>query len=274
MREDIRRKLPQWIEDGNKYQICMSDDIDSLLGSCIVNKIKGFDINYFYSFTGFYNGELEKMKAIGIDIALNKGRTWDNHVTILSRRDSVNKDSANLNSIFKISRDNYTEKYAGSTALLIWSYYKLPLPKTDEGKMALLAIDSAYKGHFISKFRETQNGYLKMLEMEELIEIQNKYSQKDFEKVAKKFKLNGKIIIVDGKLETDLPLEEISDVLGIELKLPTIEFKLRKKYENKRETKRMYKNKRNLVFNQDHIFSLAVTGMNCISYSELITKEK
>ena len=272
MREDIKSKFPSWVneDNGNDYQLCASDDIDSWLSIKVLERLKGYEVNYFYSFDKFYVMDTERQKqAIGVDIALVEGKCWDNHITMLSRRDSVNKHSANLNAIFKINRQNYTEKYAGSTLLQIWSYYGVPLPETDEGKMILLAIDSTYKGHYIEKFRETQNAYLRMLGMEELIDVQEKYKQADFQRLTSKYRLNQKIQVNEtGKLMTDIDLDAIGEVLGYDLQIPNKVLSLRKSLKSGRldmigkyypYSKRIAKN----------VFSLAVTSQNNVSYSTL-----
>lgn len=273
MRQDIREKMPSWINDtdGSQYQLCMSDDIDSWLSCKVLEQVKGYEVNYFYSFDNFYVMDSDEQKqAIGVDIPLLKGKCWDNHVTMLSSRDNINKQSANLNTIFKINKTNYTEKWAGSTLLQVWSYYNLPLPESDEGKMILLAIDSSYKGHYIKKFKETQNAWLKMIDFDELIELQERYTQKDFEQISKKYKLNEKIIInKDGYLETDILLEEIDKILGYDLSLPQGKFTLKKKFKNDRidmmgkyvSSKKKLKGK---------VFSLALTSANHVSYSTLL----
>ncbi|BDH63310.1 hypothetical protein MTP04_34400 [Lysinibacillus sp. PLM2] len=269
MRKDVKEKFPSWIEEGKEYQLCMSDDIDSWLSCCVLESVTGHEVNYFYSFDEFYVMDSEGQKeAIGVDIALMKGKCWDNHVTMLSRRDSVNEQSANLNAVFKISRDNYTEKWAGSTLLLVWSYYDLPLPESEEGKMLLLTIDSTYKGHYMSKFKETQNAYLRMLDMEELIEVQEQHSQRDFQKISTKYRIKEKIKVNDGNLETELMLEEIGEILGFDLSLPQWKFKLMKKFENvviDLNKKRM----RYKLGIKDDVFSLALTSQLKLKYSSM-----
>ena len=69
-------------------------------------------------------------------------------VSLISDWDTWNTDMINLNLMCQVTNDNYTDKYAGSTLLTIWSVYDLPLPETEEGKMLLLCIDSAYKGFY------------------------------------------------------------------------------------------------------------------------------
>lgn len=272
MRKDIKLKFPRWVEEdnGNDYQLCASDDIDSWLSVKVLERHKGYRVNYFYSFDKFYVMDTESQKqAIGVDIALMKGKCWDNHITMLSSRDSVNEQSANLNAIFKINRANYTEKYAGSTLLQIWSYYGIPLPDTDEGKMILLAIDSTYKGNYISKFKETQNAYLKMLGMEALIVVQEKYSQMDFQRITSKYRLNQKIQVNEtGQLETDIDLEAIGEILGYNLRLPKKVLTLKKSFKSGRVNMigKNYPTSRRIHKN---IFSLAVTSQNNVSYSTL-----
>ena len=60
-----------------------------------------------------------------------------------------------------ITRQNYTEKYAGSTVLLLWSLYDLQKEGlTDEAMMMLLAIASAFLGYYSSSSRHYIKHYL------------------------------------------------------------------------------------------------------------------
>lgn len=235
MKREIKDKFPKWVNDNEwgKYVTCMSDDIDSLIGVKLLEQVKGYEANYFFDFENVYIANTENNKIpIGVDIAFMKGKTWDNHVTMRSSRDSINKNSANLNAILKINRDNYTEKYAGSTSLQIWSHYGLPLPKTEEGKMLLLAVDSAYLGHYEPKFHDVHNRYLERLEMTELIDVLNRHKQREFGKMKVHFDLNSKISVNDhGNLETSLDLKEIGLLLNLDLSLPDKSFSLYREYQ-------------------------------------------
>lgn len=272
MNKEYSSKFPQWyMEDLTNYVSCLSDDLDSLVGCSLLEKVKGVEIGYFYNFKELYRGTERDVKAIGVDIALEKGRTFDNHVTMLNHKDRYNEMSINPNNIDNVSRDNYTDKYALSTALLIWSMYDLELPSTDEGKMILLSIDSAFLGHYNDKFKPIQNKYLLKLGFEELIDLQERYSLDDFRSVQRKYRMNSKIVMIDGKLRTTLPFKEISDVLGLELILPHNNFLVNNKLKISSEAldNTTGYSKDSIESGQTKIFSLALTGKNYISKTNI-----
>jgi len=140
MKKEFKEKFPEWVfADEQDFTVCMSDDIDSLVGATILEQIKGWEVEHFYDFHNLYStNKNDKRKAVGVDIALVKGMTYDNHVTMLSSNSQPNIMSANPNVIEGISRDNYTSKYAMSTALLLYAMYDLPLPSTEDGKLMLM----------------------------------------------------------------------------------------------------------------------------------------
>ncbi|WP_256859890.1 hypothetical protein [Bacillus cereus] len=175
--------------------------------------------------------------------------------------------SANPNVIENIDRDNYTKKYAMSTALLMWAFYGLPLPESDEGKMLLLSIDSSYKGHYTG-FEAVQNEWLRKLGFEGLIEIQNKYTLKDFANIKKKYNSSMKIELVNGQLQTEMYLEGISKVLGLPIELPICCFKLRKRFQREEVELRNYTSYTKDMIEEKYkkeIFSMALTQKNTIS---------
>ena len=92
--------------------------------------------------------------------------------------------------------------------------------------MLLLSIDSSYKGHYTG-FKAVQNEWLRKLGFEELIDIQNKYTLKDFANIKKKYNSSMKIELVNGQLQTEMYLEGISKVLGLPIELPICCFKLK-----------------------------------------------
>ena len=267
MKKEFKEKFPQWVFSSEDFVVCLSDDLDSLVGASILKQVKGWEIKHFYDFNNFYSIDGDKRKTVGVDIALENGMTFDNHVVRLSKYDKVNPLSANPNIIEDISRENYTSKYAMSTTLLIWSLYDLPLPKTDEGKLLLLSIDSSYLGHY-TNFRHIQNQWLKKLGFEELIEIQEKYTLKDFANIKKKYDSSMKIILVEGKLETNINLEDISKELDINIELPQEKFKLRKSFNRTKFNlcNKTYCSKSRVAKKfQKEIFSLALTSKHTIS---------
>ncbi|MFE7152600.1 hypothetical protein [Heyndrickxia sporothermodurans] len=268
MKKEFKEKFPQWVFEDNDFSVCLSDDLDSLVGASILKQVKGWEIKHFYDFHNLYSMDKDKRKAVGVDIALESGMTFDNHVVRLTKSDRVNTLSANPNVVENISRENYTEKYAMSTTLLVWSLFDLPLPETDEGKLLLLSIDSSYKGHYNESFRSIQNGWLKKLGFEELIDIQNKYSVGDFVEVKKKYDSSMKINLKDGFLTTKINLDGISQILGIHIELPKQVFYVRKSF--KRGTYNLQYNKRynkEKIENQlrKGIFSMALTSKHTVS---------
>lgn len=272
MNKEYSSKFPQWYkEDLTNHVSCLSDDLDSLVGCSLLEKVKGVEIGYFYNFKELYRGTERDVKAIGVDIALENGRTFDNHVTMLNHKDRYNKMSINPNNIDNVSRDNYTDKYALSTALLIWSLYDIELPSTDEGKMVLLSIDSAFLGHYNDKFKPIQNKYLSKLGFDELIDLQERYSLDEFRAVQRKYRMNSKIVMIKKELRTTLPLEEISDVLELELILPHDTFLVNNTLEISNESLNKYTgySKDYIENGQTKIFSLALTGKNYISKTNI-----
>lgn len=272
MNKEYSSKFPQWYkEDLTNHVSCLSDDLDSLVGCSLLEKVKGVEIGYFYNFKELYRGTERDVKAIGVDIALENGRTFDNHVTMLNHKDRYNKMSINPNNIDNVSRDNYTDKYALSTALLIWSLYDIELPSTDEGKMVLLSIDSAFLGHYNDRFKPIQNKYLSKLGFEELIDLQERYSLDDFRAVQRKYRMNSKIVMIKKGLRTTLPLREISDVLELELILPHNTFLVNNTLEISNESLNKYigYSKYYIENGQTKIFSLALTGKNYISKTNI-----
>ncbi|WP_137842581.1 hypothetical protein [Bacillus sp. 2SH] len=267
MKQDFKSKFPQWVNESGDYTVCLSDDLDSLVGASILKYVKEYEIKHFYDFNNFYSVDGDKRKAIGVDIALEKGMTWDNHVVRLSRYGKVNPLSANSNVIENINRENYTKKYAMSTALLMWSFYGLPLPESDEGKMLLLSIDSSYKGHYTG-FKVVQNEWLRKLCFEELIDIQNKYTLKDFANIKKKYNSSMKIELLNEQLQTEMDLEGISKVLGLPIELPICCFKIRKRFQRERIELRNYSSCTKDMLEEKYkkeIFSMALTAKNTIS---------
>jgi hypothetical protein len=258
MKKDIKDKFPKWCNSNEQFDLCLTNDIDSLLSCAILKEIKGYNINYFYDFSNLYRIKKTQNPAIGIDMALTKGKCWDNHVTLLS-----NNKSANINSILGINRNNYCKKYAMSTLLTIMSYYNIPLPPTIEGQMILLAIDSSYLGHYNNYFKPIHNKFLRTLEYDELIEILDHHTKDDFIEVIKRYNLDKPIQIKKNKLITKINLPELEGFFNVHLSLPNDEFTKIQNYKycsiNLKENK---------FKNTEDIFSLALTYKNKIVLSK------
>lgn len=261
MREDIKKLFPSWVNDNEYYDLCLSDDIDSLLSCVVLEKIKGYKINYFYDFTNIYSTNQAINKAIAIDVDLKQGKCWGNHVAI-----EENKESANLNKVLGISQENYRNKYAGSTLLTILSYYNVDISHlSEEGKMILLCIDSAYLGFYNNDFKEVHIYYMRdILQFPELVEIEERHKKEEFEELQRKYRLKEKIKInKEGMLYTKINLDGLGVLFNMPLKLPDIQFYMKKSFESDLITHQYYTTIRNFV----NIFSLAMINKDSIKFT-------
>jgi hypothetical protein len=126
----------------------------------------------------------------------------------------------------RVTNDNYTDKYAGSTLLTVWSVYNIPLPETEIGKMLLLCIDSAYKGFYAPAFHDIQKHYLvDIMGLDGLYDVIKRHTEEEFEDLIIEYGLRKKITWNNEVIETELPLDEIGQALGIDLNIiPKSEF--------------------------------------------------
>jgi len=248
-----------------KYDLILSNDIDSLYSCILIKQVKGYDINYFYDFRNLYQSKQSQNEYIGVDIDLMEGYCISNHVTRLSEQDKYNLKALNLNNA--ITNDNYKQKYSMSTALYLHSLLKIPLPKTEEGKIILLSIDGGYKGFYNPDFHDTFKYYLvDVLEFEELYYLCQKYTLEDFINLIIKYNLNGKIWFNNGGLQTNIKLRELQEVLKLPFFMPKIKFTKIKEFECITRPITNEKTKEELDSN---IFSLALTRKNYVNYSKI-----
>lgn len=268
MQQELKNKFPEWCFDFTQGQniLVLTDDLDSLLGCSIENYVKGNDINYFYNFNKlFVADKSDKRKAIGIDLALHKGKSWCNHVVRINKDDYVNPQTANINALLKVHSDNYFKKYAMSTSIMMWSFYDLPLPKTKEGKMLLLCIDSSFLGHYDNRFKDIHTAYLELLGFNKLIDLLNNTSKFEFEMLQSKYKTKAKIKLNNqGYLETKLPLAELQGFFDIPLELPRQKFELMIQFNDTTGSTYQIKSKDQI---NKQIISFALTGRNKFKFT-------
>ncbi|MFB4473321.1 hypothetical protein ACDI16_10270 [Oceanobacillus caeni] len=265
MNEQLKAKFPKWCFEDKQYSTVLTNDIDSLLGCMIEKEVNGNKINYFYDFEAMYvQDENDSLEKLGIDLAWTEGKVFDNHVTRMHHNSKFNQQSANINSILNVSRDNYFSKYTMSTAIMMWSFYDLPLPSTKLGKMLLLSIDVGFKGHYDSRFKEVHNKYLKLLGYEELIDLLNNTKKQDYYDLIKKYKLYEHIKLDEnGYLQTDLPLDVLSEALELQLELSSQPFTLQTEYTSKgRQVQGDEKGNLN-----KNVISFALTNRNYYKYT-------
>lgn len=239
-----KEKLPQWFLEETQKELILSNDIDSLLSVRLLEQIKPeWKLKYFYDFeSGIYKLENSRptKDVVGVDIALDKNfKTFDNHVTS-DNSNGINPNSVNLNNVYGIGSHNYFKKYCGSTALLIYSLFDIPLPPTDTGKALLLTIDSTYYSYYnpIAKKRpewlEIHRYWLcDILELPELYELECAHKMEDFRRFG--FINDAKIQIfddlLDGYYQMLYPLDykyEVEKALDICLDVPSDSFRLLK----------------------------------------------
>ena len=146
----FRDDIPQWYKDTDNRKLILTDDIDSFLSCMLLKHIKNWEISFFFDFNNIYRKKNEgsiwfKDNVIGVDAALTQGKCFDNHATDISNDDINNPEAININQYHGVTNMNYTDKYAGSTLLELWSLYEMPIPKYEYGKLLLLAVDGTFQ---------------------------------------------------------------------------------------------------------------------------------
>lgn len=235
MEKKYLEKVPDWYKSNEKFDLVLSDDIDSLCSIAVVQSVHpNWEVDYFYDFDNIYADndvyfkENKSATRVWVDVAIiKKEMAFDNHISRKDIEDYTNSLCINPNILANVTNYGYGRKYAGSTALLVWSLYNIPLPKTEEGKMLLLAIDSTFKGFYDSRFKERNRFFLcDVLGLEELYEVEKRHNINEFYQIISKYGLSNKIRYNSEtkRIETKLDVATISEMLGIDIKLPTKEF--------------------------------------------------
>ncbi|MCM3271148.1 hypothetical protein [Paenibacillus elgii] len=251
----------------------ITDDIDSLFSATVLKKHTKSKVRYFYDFSNLYMNGNQDHEVIAVDCAMERDiKCWDNHVTLFASGDNANPNSANINNLLQVSRENYFHKYCMGTHLQVISYYDAMDFKqlSDEQKLILWAIDASYKG-FYSKYdndRQMHSWFVELLELEDLAEVLHRYTMDDVIEVMKKYKLDKKIYFnEEGYLHTEIELDKLQvQFPEFDLSLPNDHFTLRK--ELKSQTKKLDEGKMD-YHKSNNLFSFALTGKNRVSYTSL-----
>lgn len=273
LKVEYLEKIPKWWNERKYYDLVLSNDIDSFMTCEVLKQVKGWDINYFYTFDSMgLTDSVTSNEYIGVDISFNQEmKCFDNHVVMLNEHDYCNSKSINFNVADKISRINYFNKYCGSTLLMVWALYDLPLPESEEGKMILLAIDSTFKGFYSPYLNDKTSNkhYLDAMGFYELYEVLKRHKQTDFIKLIRKYNLSSNIEAKKGYLQTDIDLEELRKVFDLPFLLPEKKFYCLQEYENKTVSL----NADCMDISKDDvsesIYSIALTKRNFLNYSVL-----
>lgn len=266
MEKELKDLFPEWsLEKQNGHMLMGTDDLDSQGSISLLNQVFGYEQNGYVTRDGIYVIDKGHRNHIGVDLAvIHNRKTYDNHVTMLTKDSFVNPNSANVNAIMKINqKDNYTEKCAFSTMLQIYSLFDIPLPKTDEGKMFLLSIDSSHLGHYLPKFKPIHTQWLEKLELTDLIDILNKYSKNEISNMRK----GEKLTFTDGYLTYNQEYKDWAEKhLGYEIILPTGKFTKVADFEQCYGESRLLESD---ITKDKNVFSCAMTKGKEVSYSRI-----
>lgn len=277
MKEKYLSKVPEWYMSNEKFDLVLSDDLDSLTTVAVVQSVHpNWNVEYFYDFDNIYVSpdvyfkENKSHTRVWCDVAFCRNEmAFDNHISRKDIDDHVNPRCINPNLLADVSNYGYTNKYAGSTALLVWSLYNIPLPTTEEGKMILLCIDSTFKGFYSSKFKERNRFFLcDVLDLPELYEVEKRHDIKEFNQLMNKYGLSQKIRYNSEtkQIETKLDVAKISEMLGIELSLPTSSYDHWRSFEQRTVNMSGIPSIKKL---DKYLMTLAFTYQNVAKYSVL-----
>ena len=252
----------------NELDTVLSNDFDSLLSCSGLKKVKNWKIRYFWDFNSLFIDKeiLDKPKKSQNRVwadgsVMIPEKSFDNHLSESDEIERKNPQVINPNQLLGVKNENYHEKYSGSTALMIWSLYNLPLPASEKGKMILLCVDSAFLGFYNESFRERHIFYLsEVFGFSELVEVEKRHSKEDFERLVRELKLKSLIQYEDGELTTELELTQISKELGLKIDLPRLDFTKIGSFQVVRTT--LNQKIKDFVERQKNVFSIVFTRKN------------
>lgn len=252
--ESIKGKFPTWYKsiDKNRQYLVLTNDFDSYYSCMELTKLFGIQIGGFYDFDSglWLNDNLTNGKEpIFIDLAISKGKAFDNHFTFIKNPESINPN---------VNTTTYIKKYNGSTLALICALYDINLKeKTEKNLTTLLCLDGWYSGYYNKggKYKYINIYWYDAFGMKEyLLPLLERHNKKHFIEFAKKYSLNEPIYIEDGFLQC-----------GVKLNIPNNKFELvqsvKKKYILKPQVQQLYR--------EDHeqIYTAAETFYNSYSCS-------
>ena len=256
----MREKLPQWYKKlDEETALVLTNDIDSLASCYVLEQLFGCEIKGFYDFKRMFLSEKPK-RAVGVDLDLKRGNCFSNHKTYYK-----NEKAINLNNV--VDDQRYFMKYPFSTLILVLWLYEVDLGQfNDEQLRVILAIDSSYKG-FYGDFQWVHEHWLKTMELEVLKDILDRSKLQDFEEVKRKYNLNAIIEMSkdDMKLHTDIRIDKLNELFGIDMKLPDSEIEVFKTYRKMKLNPDVYEEK--LKEYEDTVFSNALVSKRCVMMS-------
>lgn len=148
--------------------------------------------------------------------------------------------------------------------------------------MVLCCIDSLYISQQIQtiNFKRIQDKYLKLMGYEQLTEFMedkiNDSGYRLFEETIKRYNLKDKIIVgADGKLQTSIKLDLLSELFGVDLSLPEIVFKKYKRFKKyyRNLDKNPLKMDEYLLREEEYFLNFSVVTANSIVYSKGVNSQ-
>ncbi|OBR90713.1 hypothetical protein CLRAG_33610 [Clostridium ragsdalei P11] len=249
-------QIPKWWTEEGEYDLCLSDDIDSLMSCYYLSLYKKWNIKYFYDFYKTYKSkDYTGDKLIGVDMDILKGRCLGNHVVY-----NDNENCINLNRFAGIGFTNYTKKFAGNSIITVLSLLNISADNfTQEQLEILLAIDTMFKSYYFDK--DIAKYYISdVLGYPQLIHILEKHTQEYFYRIMDEYSLYSDIKCKDGYLHTNIKLKELKKIFNIRLELPKQEFFVCQEF----------KQGKGIPINNTNLFSFARTYRNSGIYSYYI----
>lgn len=242
MQKELRGKLPTFYTEKDKYTTILTNDWDALLSTSAEKAINNWDVNYFYNFENLYMLDSYNNKEyVGLDLALTKGKTIDNHMMTYNAATPINDEAINLNYIKGIVNHTYYKKFPLSTFLLLVSLHSIPLNYQDENLVKfILSIDSAYKGYYASNahFKKVYVNWLEELNLTSILDVLSRTDEKEFKVIKSKTATIGEHITIDkegflhfGKWNNQA-LDYLSNKIGFTIALPSGQFRKIKEFNN------------------------------------------
>lgn len=184
-REQVFQMYP-WLKD--KYrEMITHNDLDGMLTALILHHqldwqlVGVYDLKEIHIEKG-YSGDIRKAIFVDLDITHKDYRSIGHHILGAEEGDHLN-----INRLFNVGYNRYTEKFPLSTAMfLFWlfdmKYEELP----DLAKLFLLHSDSMWKNYLGYDFRYRQNvtNWLMKLDM---VQVQHTLQIPDFYEHLEKF---------------------------------------------------------------------------------------
>lgn len=218
MISSMKEKFGDWYNhiDKDKHYLVLTNDIDSYLSCLFLHKKFGVEIGGFYDFEALYiNSNItEGKEPIYVDADINSGLAFGNHVTALRNPDCINLNKG-------ISQINYTDKYAGSTLMTLYSLYDKDLSRVNELKvLILLTVDVWFKQYF--RYRSKWDKWVEVMGMEYLTELFDGLEEQDMYDALLFCGFNRNITIrEDGTLFFPINYKGIKEEYGMTIPEPT-----------------------------------------------------